>query len=265
MKIDADQPENLQEYIALAKKFFELEKNRRNLRTATHLILDFYKLSLTKAGNAIGEKHCEDRSITNKFLSIKAHIPEFEEKADLIEEIEGTRNRIYHDDLWFDTQKLEYLLKEADSFLGFADFHVKIFSERGEKARTLKDKVKDAIFNLGFFISLNKDVGHSEELKEFIQKKAQFESADLKNPTDRNLEVLLGLLDIDIKRLRSMYDKAWETCPRCGGRIIHKTPSETHYSGPYDDQEPYAVTYHDIVECEKCGYKLVDEQETIDI
>ena len=160
MKTDADQPENLEEYIDWARKFFELGKNRRNMRTATHLILDFYKLSLTKVGNTIGENHCEDQSITNKFLSIKARIPEFEEKTDLIKKIESVRNRTYHNDLWFDNQKLEYLLKEADSFLGFADLRVKTFCERGERAKTLKDKVGDAIFNLGFFISLNEDVGY---------------------------------------------------------------------------------------------------------
>jgi len=91
MKIDADQPENLEEYIELARKFFELEKNRRNLRTATHLILDFYKLSLTKAGNAIGEKHCEDQRITNKFLLIKARASRLSERCQGFQKSTGER------------------------------------------------------------------------------------------------------------------------------------------------------------------------------
>ncbi|MFH1229559.1 MAG: hypothetical protein V1678_04005, partial [Candidatus Aenigmatarchaeota archaeon] len=109
---DKNTPENLKKYIELSKSFYALEKNRRNFRAATHLILDFYKMLLSEIGTIVGERKCESQAIPNKFFSIRKHIPEFEEKEDLIIKVEEVRNRISHNDLWFSIVDLQYLIKE---------------------------------------------------------------------------------------------------------------------------------------------------------
>ena len=86
---------------------------------------------------------------------------------------------------------------------------------------------------------------------------------DLASLEDKNLQSMLGLIEIDVRRLKRMYDKAWITCPKCNGKIVQKSYSTTNYAGQYDDPEPISATYFETVECEKCGFKLVDEQETI--
>lgn len=266
MMTDEETFENLKTYIEQSKRFFSSEGNRSNLRAATHLILDFYKSLLSYVCMKIGKKHCESQSIPNKFLLIRTQIPEFEEKEDLVKKIESFRNAISHNDSWFPKKgELRELIGQAEDFLQFSKSQVKIFRERGERDRNLKDEVRDEIYNLGFFISLNQGVGNSKELEYFISKREKYEEMDLEKLRDKNLQSMKGLLEIDIRKLKSMYDRAWEICPRCGGKIVEKRYSKTHYRGPYDDPEPLAVTYYETVECEKCGLKLVNEQETIDI
>jgi len=258
-------PENLKKYIELSKDLYAKEKNRRNLRSATHIILDFYKMLLSEIGNRIGERTCETQPLPTKFFLIRMHIAEFEDKEKLILKIEEVRNRIYHNDLWFSATNLKYLIKEAEDFLSFSVRKVNDYYKRGEKIKSLADKVMDANYNVGFYIILNEDIGYSEVLDEFRQRKAGYDALDLGALQDKNLEAILELLSNEIHRLKSLYDRAWDSCPKCGGKIIHKTDSTVHYSGVEGDQEPCAVTYFEKVECEKCGYKLMDEQETSDI
>jgi hypothetical protein len=73
--------EKLKEYIELANSYFGLDKNRKNSRIATHIILDFYKLVLSNVGTIIDERNFEAKSIPNKFLLIRTHIPGFEKSA----------------------------------------------------------------------------------------------------------------------------------------------------------------------------------------
>lgn len=192
------------------------------------------------------------------------NIRKFEEQEDLIKEIEGFRNRIDHNDFWApDVQKLKKLIDHAIEFLNFTVTRLKEFSERGEIIREFKDKVKDEIYNMKFYIGLNESVGYRIELEEFVSKEKKFSELDLASLEDKNLQSMLALIEIDVRRLKRMYDKAWITCPKCNGKIIQKSYSRTNYAGPYDDPEPISTTYFETVECEKCGFKLVDEQETI--
>ena len=258
-------PDYLRKYIELSESFYALEKDRLNIRIGTHAILDFYKILLSKTGENIGERNCESQAIPNKFFSIRMHIPEFVKHEALVIKVEETRNKISHNDLWFSAKDLNYLIDQSEDFLIFSISEIQNHAQTGEKLKTLKDKVAGEIYNMGFYITLNEGVGYSEMLSEFKLRKAGYEVLDLESLKDRNLQIILGFLSIEVRQLKSIYDKAWDNCPKCGGKIVQKTDSTTHYSGPYDDPEPCAVTYSETVECEKCGFKLVDEQHTEDI
>ena len=246
------------------------KKSNIDYRISTFAIVNYYNFLLLKAGNELKRDIKESYNFERKLFIVSQELPKLLTKYEsLFETIDYLRQKVSHTDISIPKEnKLNSAIEQAKEFKSFLG---EIIHERRsihKKKLSLKEKYKEKIeFVKLWFEYPDKRfkenlIKQSEKIKNILTSLEYYEKIDIEQLDDKSIESLLHLVNRALKEAELIYEKVYNFCPKCGGRIIVTSEQKTQYTGPYDDPEPYSFTVWQVIKCENCGEIIEKEHIT---
>lgn len=242
----------------------EISEDPYELRLATHAVVDFYRKLLNIAGFSLGIEIAEEANPIIKFNRILLKTRKMLKWKPLIDMAWHVRCKVNHTDTKApEIRELKHLIKKAPEFEIDLKEIIKKDKIIKKQKLTLREEIKENIDKVKSYLELNKSVGYDKKLNQHEKVLREIEKL---YPRGRLLKMTLSALNESLKavgnELERLFDLAYRICPKCDGDIISKTEQTTHYSGPYDNQEPVSFSVFHVLKCGRCDHEIEREHIT---